>query len=121
MYKQTIGKIGEQLACKFLHGLGYKLLDRNYLIRQGEIDIVAQKKDVLVFVEVKTRKSDRFGTAAEAVTWRKRQSIMLTALNYIQVKSPCYKSYQFDVIEVYLDKDNDLKLINHIENAFSYD
>lgn len=120
MQKKQTGKIGEAFAREFLQKRKYNILASNYQTRQGEIDIIARKNDKLVFVEVKTRKSRKFGTAAEAVTWTKRQHVMLAALSYLQKEQPKYTVYQFDVIEVYLGKDDMLEEINHIEEAFTY-
>ena len=121
MSKNTVGKQGELLAREFLQKAGYALLAANYSTRQGELDIVAQDGNDVVFIEVKARRSRRFGTAAEAVTWRKRQHIMATALFFLQKERPRCKSYRFDVIEVYLSESGGLNEINHIKEAFSYD
>ena len=65
------GKYGEDLACVYLKKIGYKIVERNFRIRGGEIDIIAIDKQTLVYVEVKTRSSHRFGLPEEAVTYRK--------------------------------------------------
>ena len=121
MLKKTIGNIGEDMASAFLRKKKYGILARNYNTRQGEIDIIARKNDKISFVEVKSRTSKTFGSAAEAVTWKKRQHIMQAAIIYLQAERPGYKSYGFDVIEVYLTKEGELEKINHIEDAFTYD
>ncbi len=80
-----IGKHGEDLACKYLEQNGYKILERNYRIRGGEIDIVAKDGEYLVFVEVKTRWSHEFGLPAESVTgWKIRH--LLKAANFYLMK-----------------------------------
>ena len=121
MFKKTIGNIGEEIASGFLRKRKYEILARNYNTRQGEIDIIAQKKGKIAFVEVKSRTSKTFGSAAEAVTWKKRQHIMQAAIIYLQTEKPKYSSYGFDVIEIYLKKDGALEELNHIEDAFTYD
>ena len=120
MLKKEIGRQGEDIACDFLRKNKYMILACNYQVRQGEIDIIAQKGDKIVFVEVKTRTSKRFGTAAEAVTWKKRQHIMQAALAYMQNEKPKCPQYQFDVIEIYLTKDGIFEELNHIKDAFTY-
>ncbi len=116
--KKLTGRNGEELAAFFLKKAGYKVLFRNYTTPQGELDIIAEKKDALVFVEVKTRTGDRYGSPAEAVTWSKRRHIISSALAFLQKESFTGKTYRFDIIEVYLEKTGGLKSINHIESAF---
>ncbi len=116
--KKTTGKQGEELAADFMQKAGYKVLFRNYFTSRGELDIIAGKKDSLVFVEVKTRTSEKFGRAAEAVTWTKRRHIISAALVFLQQEKTAYKNFRFDVIEVYMTKDGKLKEINHIAEAF---
>lgn len=74
-YKQQRGKIGEDMATEYLNKKGYKILERNFECRQGEIDIIALDKDEIVFVEVKTRTSKKYGLAAEAVDENKKTSM----------------------------------------------
>ena len=76
----TVGNLGEYLACQYLKKLGYKILDRNYRIRGGEIDIVAQDRDYLVFIEVKTRNSSEYGLPSESITPWKIKALLKTAL-----------------------------------------
>ena len=116
--KSVIGKKGEDLVCKDLQKKGYKLLKRNYFSQQGEIDIIVQKNNVIVFVEVKTRKSIKFGLPAEAVTKSKQQKIIKTAFTYLREEKVINKQYEFTVAEVYLDDKEDLQKINYIHNAF---
>jgi len=118
-YKKVLGNFGEQYAAKFLKKNKYKILQTNYNIRGGEIDIIAQKGDYVIFVEVKTRKDKTLGTGAEAVTYTKRQRIIKAAEHYILSNGNC--NARFDVIEVYGNIENErfnLQDINHIENAF---
>ena len=112
--KRKIGDIGEDAAVKFLEDKGYKIIKRNFYCRVGEIDIIALCGEETVFIEVKTRKSDAFGSAAEFVTYQKQQKIKKTALYYIGGSDI---PVRFDVIEVY-HQNSEIKSINHIENAF---
>lgn len=112
-----IGHRGETAACKYLKQNGYKILKRNYRKKYGEIDIVAQKSDLISFVEVKTRSNKDFGLACEAVTKAKKDRIIKTAQTYInEYKIDC--NFSFDVIEIYHNFGK-IEKIEHIECAFS--
>lgn len=99
-YNQDVGKLGEELAAEELRRRGYAILARRYRTRFGEIDIVAQDEGTLVFVEVKARRSDRFGSAAESVTDWKQRRIAAMALDYLswvgRLDDPC----RFDVVAI---------------------
>lgn len=116
MDKRLIGVLGEKLVCKWYTDHKYKLLSVNYKTRLGEVDIIAQHKNVIVFVEVKTRKDNRFSNAAEAVTYSKQQKIKAAAGQYISYHNLDDKFIRFDVAEVY-NRDTKPE-INIIENAF---
>ena len=119
-YKKTFGDIGEEFAAQHLKKNKYKILERNYIAGKGEIDIIAFKKGVTVFVEVKTRSGDEYGTAADAVTYSKRKKLIETATRYIMDKDPD-TAYRFDVIEVYgafVSGEFCFEKIEHIEDAF---
>ena len=127
MTTKEIGDLGEKLAVKFLKKNRYKIINRNLHISHNELDIIAlhKKDEMLVFVEVKTRSVDNdlyspFGTPSSAVTKQKQLRTVQAARGFLH-NNPKYNKYQprFDVIEVYLSKDNkNLLNINHIENAF---
>ena len=113
---RDIGNAGETCAAEYLEECGYEILERNYKLSFGEIDIIAlSPEDICVFVEVKTRKSDRFGLACEAVDRRKQEHIIRAAMTY-----GFEGDKRFDVIEVYYRDENGFSAerINHIENAF---
>jgi putative endonuclease len=110
--KQGKGKTGEQLACDYLQSRGLKLLSRNYTSRFGEIDLVMQDGDAVVFVEVRYRKNRSFGGAAVSVTPQKQQRIIKTALYYLQQLS-VNQSARFDVVAIEGQGD-----INWIPDAF---
>ena len=113
MNNRQFGDMGEEIACKYLIDNGYKILDRNvHYSRFCELDIVAQYKNTLVFVEVKTRKSDTFGTPMEAITKTKYESIKKGALNYLS-EHPS-KNYRIDVIGITIKPE--LK-IEHLQNV----
>jgi putative endonuclease len=117
MSKQ-IGDLGETAAKNYLIKNDYEILETNFRLKMGEIDIIAEKDDCTVFVEVKTRKGTRFGNASEYVDSRKQEKIKKTALCYI---SKLETDMRFDVIEVYYSDaygEFEVISINHIENAF---
>ncbi|MBZ2173889.1 YraN family protein [Schnuerera sp. xch1] len=109
------GAYGEGKATKYLISKGYKIIDRNYTTRIGEIDIIAIKSKTLVFVEVKTRSNTNYGFPYEAVNRKKQNKILRSSLIYIKHKKLDNYQARYDIIEVYL---HDEPNINHIENAF---
>ena len=118
-YNKAIGKFGEDTAEKYLKKNKYKIIQRNYLIRGGEIDIIAQKGEYIIFVEVKTRSDNAFGTPAEAITFHKIQRMKKAAGVFMQSFGEAY--CRFDVIEIYTvvyGEKFEVGKINHIENAF---
>lgn len=127
MTTKDIGAIGENAAVKLLKKAHYKILDRNIHVSHNELDIVAlhKKSGIIAFVEVKARSVNEdlyspFGTPAEAVTRQKQLRTIQAARGYLSSNLKLNK-YQprFDVIEVYLSKENKKILkINHFENAF---
>ena len=113
------GNWGEDKAASYLKRHGYKIVDRNCRYRQGEIDIVAEKSDIVVFVEVKTRKNAAYAEAREFVTPAKQQRVIAAAQLWMQ-QNDCEKQPRFDVIEIYApngEKSLNIK-INHLKNAF---
>ena len=95
----TLGKAGEDYACFELERQGYEILAR-FRTRLGEIDIVAREGDTLVFIEVKARRTTRFGEPVEAVDWRKRQTIARLAAEYVLRHSIGNASCRFDVVSI---------------------
>ena len=100
--KKKIGTIGEDVAIQFLVKNGYEILTRNYYYNHGEIDVVAKDGTVLVFVEVKTRRSKIFGAPEEAVTPKKQELIRRTAEGYVLEKGITDSECRFDVVAVEL-------------------
>lgn len=95
-----LGEKGEDLAVDFLKAQGYKIICRNYRTRLGEIDIIAKDKDVLSFIEVKTRASERFGLGKESVSTAKQRQIAKSAIIFLKEKRILNKKSRFDVISV---------------------
>lgn len=114
-FRQEIGKWGENLACKYLQKNNYKIIERNFLCRQGEVDIIAEdnlKKEV-VFVEVKTRSNLKYGNPSEAVNKAKQKHMKQVARYYIYKKQLSNRAIRFDVIEIYIQQP--ICQINHIK------
>ena len=112
-----VGNFGEQAAADYLSKAGYDILERKYRLNIGEIDIIAKKDNTVIFIEVKTRRSTRYGFPAEAVTYRKQQKIINTALCYLKQINQNNACCRFDVMEIFLSHLNEIKY-NHIINAF---
>ena len=98
------GKEGEEEAVRFLKKLGYKIIDRNYKTKFGEIDIIALDSSTLVFIEVKKRKSLAFGKPEEAVDIKKQKKILKVAISYLKEKKIRDKDLRFDIIGITNDK-----------------
>ena len=115
-YKQQIGKFGEDLAVEFLQKKGFLILERNFRFGKKEIDIIAQKEETIVFVEVKVGRSKNFGEPAERVTTKKQKQITEVALSYIQKNNLEGNDFRFDVITIKSGKKE--PILEHFENAF---
>lgn len=112
-FNKVGGAIGEFNAAHYLKKKKYKILSQNYKNRIGEIDIIAQQKNVIVFVEVKARSTLKYGRPSEAVNIRKQQKLRNVANLYLIQNKLINIQCRFDVIEVIANEE-----INHIENAF---
>ncbi|MGD9330918.1 MAG: YraN family protein [Desulfobacterales bacterium] len=97
---QQFGQQAEAMAARFLKKQGYKIVARNHRTRSGEIDIIARDSDTLVFVEVKARTSERYGTAKAAVTAHKQRQIAKVALAYLKKTAQSHVKARFDVVTV---------------------
>ena len=117
---QSFGALGEKLAADYLKQKGYKILQKNYKNKLGEIDIIARdpNRGEIVFIEVKTRHADPYLSGQYNVDKRKQFRIMRTAALYLN-KTKCCLQPRFDVIEVEADRaSGQCKSIEHYENAF---
>jgi putative endonuclease len=116
--KQLIGQAAEDIAAGFLRAKGLEILERNYLRRLGELDIVARDGDVLVIAEVRTRATDRYGGAAASVTARKQQRIIRAASQLLQQRRDLARlRVRFDVIAV-LGMDTERPRVEWLQHAF---
>ena len=118
LFRKLLGQEGEDRAAKFLIEQGYRILERNYRTKSGEIDLIALHKDEVVFVEVKTRTSDVFGAPELAVNPRKQRSMIKAALGYIKYKKLHQVPCRFDVVTVSAAAGQKVELIR---NAFEMD
>ena len=117
--RSGIGAWGENQAEKYLKKQGYKILERNWSCRFGEIDLIAADREYLVFAEVKLRKSDAFARAAEFVDFRKQNRLRMAAELWLSQHETELQP-RFDVIEIYAPDGEATKkpVINHLEDAF---
>lgn len=120
MATDLLGRWGESLAAEYLRKKRYTPVAANYRCRMGEIDLVVENREYLVFVEVKLRKSSAFASAMEFVDHRKQEKIKQTALLFLSQYEQCNKQPRFDVIEIYAPEGMQTKRpkILHWEDAF---
>jgi len=118
LFRKLLGQKGEDRAAHFLAGQGYKILERNYRTRAGEIDLIALHEGMVVFVEVKTRTSSLFGAPELAVTPRKQQRMAKAALGYLRSRKLYQMPCRFDVVAINAAAERELELI---QNAFEMD
>lgn len=128
-YRQELGRWGEQAAAKYLVDQGYTILEQNFRTPYGEIDLIAQRQEffpgegalhpVVIFIEVKTRRSGAFGKPEEAITKVKREHLQAAAQSYIQLHPELADCWRIDVIAIRRDQPGDLPEIIHFENALA--
>ncbi len=114
-----LGKRGEGIATRFLEDKGYKILERNYKSKLGEIDIIAQEDKTICFIEVKTRKTHTTVSPQESVNQDKQYQLSKTALTFLKTRSLLSLAHcRFDVVSIILNEDKTLEKITLIKNAF---
>ena len=118
LLRKLLGREGEDRAAKFLAKRGYRILERNYRTRSGEIDLIALDRGVVVFVEVKTRTSDAFGAPELAVTPQKQKRMLKAALGYMKYRKLHQVPCRFDVVAISGAAGPEVELI---QNAFEMD
>jgi putative endonuclease len=115
--RRVQGDAAEERACRHLDRSGFTIVERNFRTRGGEIDIVARKGDVLVFVEVRSREVTDFGTPEESITPAKRRRIVATARQYLSKVPPSsWREARFDVIVI--EGSGDAAVLRHFPAAF---
>jgi putative endonuclease len=115
--RSRLGAEGERRAVLMLQEKGFEIVAQNAFVRAGELDIVALDGDCWVFVEVKTRRSDRYGSAAESITLLKQSRLIRAALTWLEKQELHDVSWRFDVVTVRFHP-NRPPVIEHIPNAF---
>lgn len=121
MKRRETGILGEKLARNLLKKRGYRIIETNYRCPHGEIDIVAWKKDTLVFIEVRTKKSLEFGSPEESITPIKKERIRTTALHYLQTHDDAPSMWRIDMVAIELDQQEKPSRIDILENVVSED
>jgi len=121
MDRQEVGRRGEEEARKFLKKRGYRIREVGFRCPRGEIDIIAQRKDCLVFVEVRTKTSLEFGPPEESLTTAKKKHLIATALTYTSTHEKLPSLWRIDVVAVELDEGGRTTRIELIENAVEQD
>lgn len=114
---KDLGRLGEKMAVRFLRSRGYNIFKNNYSCPLGEIDIVAEHGNCLVFVEVKTRTSERFGPPLSSITWQKERHIIRNCLFYLKRHSAMDRLWRIDVIGIMLSSEGKLETLEHVKNA----
>ncbi len=117
MKRRDTGILGEQLARNYLKKRKYRILETNYRCSHGEIDIIARRKDTLVFIEVRTKTGSQFGSPEESVTSVKRERLRATAYHYQQTHDKLPPLWRIDFIAVELDGQGQPSRIEHYESA----
>ena len=115
--KSEVGQWGEAIATKYLETRGYVVLARNWRHGHGELDIVTQQGEIIVFVEVRTRRSHAFGAPEETITPRKQAKLIETAEAYLEAHHLADVQWQIDAIVIELDGRNNVSRLDHIEFA----
>lgn len=114
---QRFGKKNEELAIGFLKRRGFRILEKNFRTPRGEVDIIAADGDIIVFVEVKARRSDRYGHPKFAVTPTKQRHLSAAAMTYLKKSGYTGRRARFDVVTIrYADE---MPIVEHIKNAFN--
>ena len=110
-----IGKQGEEIAKRYLEHKGYRILEQNYRTKRAEIDIIARERETLVFVEVRTKHHEQFGSPEETLNYKKRMQVLRNASSYIakvRYRGPC----RIDAVCVVLNQQQKAERISHYEN-----
>lgn len=115
--RRRLGDLGERLAEQHLLASGYRIREKNFRTRSGEIDIIAERGGVLTFVEVRTRRGRAMGSALESVTAAKRRRLVALAEAYGQAREPLPGQWRIDVVAVDLAPDGRLLSLEHVEGA----
>ncbi len=111
-----LGKVGEEMATKYLVNIGYQILEKNFRFKRDEVDIIATKDGIIVFVEVKTRTSNFLGEPEESVSMAKQKRIIKVANHYL-IENDLDNEGRFDIFGIIINRNEEI--INHIKEAFT--
>ena len=114
---KELGIHGERVAEKHLVDLGYRILDRNWRWQKGELDLVAVQGEEVVFVEVKSRRSQTYGPPEESITRAKRKKLIQTAYAYLSSTKHQDIHWRIDVVAIDMDRDGEVVRLEHIVSA----
>lgn len=117
MRRKDTGILGEKIAQNFLRKRGYRIREANYRCPEGEIDLIAEDKDCLVFIEVRTKRSLEFGSPEESITPAKKEKLRVVASRYLQTHNNLPRLWRIDVVAIELDKRGKPSRIELIESA----
>lgn len=115
--RQRLGKHGEEVAGRRLVAEGYAILETNHRTKHAEIDVVAEKDGVLVFVEVRTRSGDGYGSPEESITAAKRSHLVASAEEYLQANGAEDRDWRIDLVALEMDRRGRIASLDVIENA----
>lgn len=115
MNKKKLGKMGEEIASEYLKKLGYKIVTKNFRTRYGEIDLICEKNDSIIFVEVRTKSNLNLLSPEESITSKKIDRLKKSSLEYLSLNEKKYKNIKFEFIGILFYSDKNYKL-SHIKN-----
>jgi len=121
MKRRDTGILGEKIACDFLTRRGYRILETNYRSPYGEVDIIARHQDYLVFIEVRAKRSLKFGSPEESITPAKKEKMIATAWHYQQALDNPSPLWRIDIVAVELNQKDEPSRVELIENAITGD
>jgi putative endonuclease len=116
-HRQSLGKRGEEYAAQFLVARGYLIRDRNWRCPLGELDLVTERDDQVIFVEVRTRQTDRLGTPEESITPAKRAKLIAAAQTYLDEHNQTDRDWRIDVVAIEIGSRGEVTRCTLIENA----
>ncbi len=119
--EKRLGEWGEVEAQRYLEAMGYVFVERNYRAPEGEIDLVMQDGDIVAFVEVKTRSSNKFGSPEESVSKVKRQRLQRAAWAFLEEHEMLNASWRIDVVAIETSTNRTILRLDHYPNAFDID
>jgi putative endonuclease len=115
--RSATGGFGEEVAEKYMKAKGYSVIEKNFRTPFGEIDLIAERDGCVVFLEVKTRISERFGPPLSAVTWEKKKRVIRNCQYYLKTKKILWGPCRIDVMGIKLDSLLRVEVIKYVKNA----